>query len=54
MKSLGETTFSFSMEIPTDWPECIHDLIFCNVILEDGGRSYCYLADTDDLEKDER
>lgn len=25
----------------------IHDLIFCNVIFEEGGREYCYLSDTD-------
>lgn len=24
------------------------DYIFCNVIFEDGGRTYCYLADSDD------
>ena len=24
------------------------DLIFCNVVFEDGGQTYCYIADTDD------
>lgn len=25
----------------------IHDLIFCNVVFEEGGREYCYLSDED-------
>lgn len=25
----------------------IHDLIFCNVVFEEGGRQYCYLSDED-------
>jgi len=29
------------------------ELIFCNVIFEEGGKTYCYLADTDDYEKGE-
>lgn len=29
------------------------DYIFCNVIFEDGGRTYCYLADDDSVDEDD-